>query len=894
MARSAPDREAPVSLAQNSFSGGEFSPGLYGRQDLQKYASGCAVMRNFYVDARGGATVRPGTQFIGFPTTSGYCRLIPWAFSPDAGQSYVLVFSAGWIRFIKNPGTPSYPNSSNAGFVLSGGLPYAIGTPYVTEADLRALHVVQMADVMWIACRGHPRKKLSRYADDNWTLSDISSVPGIAAPVMTALVISDPPSGVSPAPKVETRYIYCVSAVSADGEESLPSEPMISDAGINLATVEGTVSLSWSPVVGAAYYKIWKGLPAHALRVPVPYQQFGYCGLSYGTAFVDTNIVADFTQSPIEASDPFAPGQITGYTITAAGSGYVPGATNITVTDPTGTGAVIYPVLSTNLSTSTGGIVGLAIHSPGRGYTAPTVTADGAGSGFAASLTLGPSTGLDPSAVGLFQQRLVYASTDNRPNAIFMSRPGSPDDFRKSNPTVDSDALNLEIFDQQVSRIFWLRSLPGGLLIGTNSSVVQLTGGSSTIGNPVAVSPTNAVIVPQSFYGSRDIMPVTVDNHVMFAQAEGLLRDLEYNAFSQTYQAKDVTVLSSHLFEGRGIVDWAWQDVPAKILWLVMDNGSLLSLTYLGDQQVYGWARHDTGGVYESVCAIKEGNETAVYFSIQRFGTRHIERVAGQVLEQDSDAWQLDSALSITSLYPMGDLQVMQPEGSAVVAESNMDVFLAADVGKHINAGPSRAVIVSVADYRHALINILREFPAEPLTGVPYPIPQGQWRMDPEISSVSGLNHLEGVTVYALVDGLAQGPFTVVGGAITLIKSGSQVVVGRNYLAQLQPLYVEPAGGGSVQGKRKKVAAASVRLRDAAGLRYGTAFDKLQDWREGLSSTDEQPHLPYRAKGLFSGDQRLWLDQVFGLGGWVCVQQDLPYPATVLSIYPEMAQGDVI
>src|SRR6185436_13357783 len=104
-----PDREAPVSLAQHSFATGEVSPGFYGRQDIQKYGSGCAVLRNFYVDPRGGATVRPGTQFLGYPATPGYARLIPFQFSPDISQSYILVFSAGHIRFIKNPGTASYP-----------------------------------------------------------------------------------------------------------------------------------------------------------------------------------------------------------------------------------------------------------------------------------------------------------------------------------------------------------------------------------------------------------------------------------------------------------------------------------------------------------------------------------------------------------------------------------------------------------------------------------------------------------------------------------------------------------------------------------------------------------------------------------------------------------------
>jgi len=886
MARSAPDPEAPGTAPQHSFAAGEVSPGLYGRQDLQKYGTGAAVMRNWYVDARGGASVRPGTQFIGHPATAGYTRLMPWVFSPDAGQSYVLVWSPGKLRFVKNPGTPSYPNGSNSAFV-GGATPYEIDTPYLTESDLRGLHAVQMADVMWLACRGHHRQKLSRLADDNWTLVPVSSTPDIAAPVMISITVSDAPSGVTPTPPVKTRYMYCVSAVDAQGAESLPSVPIISDAGINIATTEGTVTLLWEPVAGAVFYKIWKALPAHGDLVPLPSEQFGFAGYSYGNSFTDSNVVADFTQAPIQSADPFAPGALTGYAITAPGSGYEPGESAIVVSDTTGTGAVVYPVHDDNTANVAGAIVGLYIADPGQGYTAPTATATGAGSGFAATFTVGPTSGLEPAAVGLFQQRLVYASSDNRPNMIVASRPGSPDDFRKSNPTVDSDAFNLEIFDTQVSRILWLRSLPGGLLIGTNSSVVQLTGGSSSAASPVAVSPTNAVIVPQSFYGSRDIMPVTIDNNLLFVQSEGLVRDLQYNVFSNTYAAADVTVMAQHLFEGRGIVDWCWQDVPNKILWCVMGDGGLLSLTYLRAQEVFGWARHDTGGLFESVCAIREGDASAVYLSILRGGARCIERLATQIYLQDSDAWQLDSALSTASFYPAGDLQVMQPAGSGVEALADADVFLAGDVGKIINAGASRATIVSVTDPRHALVDIDREFP-------PYPYPPGSWRMDPVVSEIAGLDHLEGVTVDALVDGVAQGPFTVSDGSITLTAPGSQVVVGQLILAQLQPLYAEPGGGGTVQGKRKKVAAASIRLRNAQGLKYGTSFATLTPWRVGVSSTDEQPVLPYGAAGLYTGDQRLWLDQVFGLGGWVCIQQDLPYPATLLSILPELAQGDVI
>lgn len=883
-----PDREAPVSLAQHSFSLGEVSPSFYARQDVQKYGSGCAVLRNWYVDPRGGATIRPGTQFIGYPATSGYARLIPFQFSPATGQSFVLVFSAGHIRFIKNPGTASYPNGSNAGFVSAGGVPYEVFTPY-DEGDLRGLHYVQMADVMWLTCRGKTRQKLSRLADDNWTLTEVSSVPTVPAPEMIRATVSDAPTGVTPAPAVETRYMYTVSAVDKDGAESLPAPPVTSDAGINIGVTAGTVTVLWQPVSGAQYYKVWKALPAHGNRVPLPHEQFGFAGYSYGTSFLDSNIVPDFARSPIQAADPFAPGALTGYAITAPGTGYLPGDTSLVVTDATGSGALVYPVLDSTVAGTAGGIVGIYIADPGRGYTAPTVTATGAGSGFAATFTIGSSSGLDPATVGIFQQRLVYASSEEKPTSLAASRPAAPDDFRVSNPTVPDDAFRFDVFDQQVSRIQWMHAMPGGLLLGTNSGVVQLTGGNSGATNPVAVSAANAVIVPQSQFGSADVEPIVVDHNVLYVQTEGTVRELTFNFYFNIYAGVDLTLVSNHFFAEARVLDWAYADAPNKVVWAVLDTGTLLSLTYLKAQEIAGWARHDTpNGIVEAITTIQEGEVNAVYFSVLRFGVRWIERQAQQQFFQASDAWQLDGALSIASNYPNAQLDVGGQTGRQT-ATASAAIFSAGHVGYHIHAVGSRGTIAQYVGPTQVLLDIdpARPFFAQSL----YP---GLWRLDPVMSTVHGLEHMEGTTVYALVDGLAQGPFTVTGGAVTLTTPGSQVAVGYRYQAQLQPLYVETPEAGTLQGKRKKVAAASVRVRDAAGLKYGPSFTALQPWTQGTSSTDEQPLLPYGAFGLYSGDQRIWLDQEFSIGGWVCVQSDDPYPATVLGIMPEIAQGDVM
>jgi hypothetical protein len=85
---------------QTSFSAGELSPNLYAREDIEKYSEGASLMRNFYVDYRGGASNRPGTEYKGRCYADTTTRLIPFIFSQD--QSYVLELSDLHLRIYKD------------------------------------------------------------------------------------------------------------------------------------------------------------------------------------------------------------------------------------------------------------------------------------------------------------------------------------------------------------------------------------------------------------------------------------------------------------------------------------------------------------------------------------------------------------------------------------------------------------------------------------------------------------------------------------------------------------------------------------------------------------------------------------------------------------------------
>ena len=69
-------------------------------------------------------------------------------------------------------------------------------------------------------------------------------------------------------------------------------------------------------------------------------------------------------------------------------------------------------------------------------------------------------------------------------------------------------------------------------------------------------------------------------------------------------------------------------------------------------------------------------------------------------------------------------------------------------------------------------------------------------------TAIGGLWHLEGQSVYALADGLVQGPFTVASGGITLTTAASTVHVGLQYSSLLETLRLEAGGAdGVAQGK---------------------------------------------------------------------------------------------
>src|SRR3972149_6290866 len=214
------------STRQISFSRGELSPALQARVDLAQHPTGLKPCRNFTIQRHGGATNRPGTQFIAeVKDSTKKVRLIPFIF--NASQTYVLEFGNLYMRVYRD-GVQ----------LLSGGNPYEIVTPYV-EADLAELQYVQSADTITIVHPNYAPRELARTGHTTWTLTTITFGASIASPTGLA---SD---------AAGTTYYYKVTAVDATtNEESLPT----SEVGSSTQTSR----LTWNQVTGAGFYNIYK------------------------------------------------------------------------------------------------------------------------------------------------------------------------------------------------------------------------------------------------------------------------------------------------------------------------------------------------------------------------------------------------------------------------------------------------------------------------------------------------------------------------------------------------------------------------------------------------------------------------------------------------------------
>ncbi|MBW9054881.1 hypothetical protein [Rhizobium mesosinicum] len=281
-----------------------------------------------------------------------------------------------------------------------------------------------------------------------------------------------------------------------------------------------------------------------------------------------------------------------------------------------------------------------------------------------------------PRCVTFIEQRLAFASTLNDPQAVWLSQSANYENFGVSSPAKASDAVTFRIRARQVNEIRSMISVRGLLLLTSGSEWI-VTGGSAAD----AISPSAIKLDNLGYRGAARVQPIVVGNTVLFAQRlGGVVRDFSYDYTQDSYVGKDLTILARHLFKGREISAWDYAQAPDSVVWVVLDDGTLVSLTYMKEQDVWAWTRHESGAdaFFEDVTVIEENGEDVPYFIVRRTingqSKRYIERLHSRAFEDVRDAFFVDCGLTYsgppaTTISGLGHL-----EGQSVVALADGNV----------------------------------------------------------------------------------------------------------------------------------------------------------------------------------------------------------------------------
>ncbi len=358
-----------VKILQTNFSTGELSPQAAGRVDIARYANAAKVLKNVISRTLGGASKRPGTEYIAAAKHSNKrASLVPFIYNRDT--AYMLEMGDTYLRVFKADGTQ---------VESSPGAPYEVTTPY-TEAYVADLDYCQGEDAMYIFHGAVPIRRLRTFGDAKWDCS--------AAPFTTT-------------PFAE-QGDYPAAILTLSSNTVGTGRTMTASAAVFLASDVGRAIL-WN--AGIAVITAFTSTTQVTVEVKVV---FDSATIPSGSWNLDSSPQADLTPS---AKDPVG----TTITLTLSVNGWRSGDVGKFVRINSG----LVQVTSITSATIANGKI---IQELTATTTAPPLA-------WTLESTVWTTANGYPRTGTLHEQRLVAAGTTKNPQTIWGSRTGEPLDF---------------------------------------------------------------------------------------------------------------------------------------------------------------------------------------------------------------------------------------------------------------------------------------------------------------------------------------------------------------------------------------------------------------------------------------------------------------------------------
>lgn len=594
-----------------SFAGGEITPELYGRIDLSKYQTGLAKCLNFRVLPHGPAQRRPGFKFINQAKDSAHAvRLIPFAFSAD--QTVVLEFGHQYIRF--------HPNGQT-----------------LLEANKAVVSIV--AGVVTVNAHG--------WATGDWVYIGgrffIITVTGVNTFTVTGLRAEAATAAGATAARVYTLATAYDSADLMDLHYAQNSDV--------LTLVHPTYPAKELKRLGATSWTLTDISFAPSATVPVGVVATATVAVATNLTpqhYKVTAVLADNVTETLASADATCNNNLT-----------LAGNYN-TITWTAYAGATRY-----NVYKQRGGSYGYIGRTTTLTLVDDNITADTLKTPPEDIYKLNTGVGDYPSAVTYHEQRRWFGGSTSEPQNVWATRNGTESNITSSLPSQADDGLEFRIAARQQNAIRHLVPLSDLLALTVGAEFRLFADGAP------AITPDSLSIKPQGYSGASNVQPVVTSGSVLYVQSQGArLREAAYNWQQQAFASIDISIMAPHLFNGYTLKDMAYSRAPVQEVWCVRSDGTGLCMTYVPEQQVYGWSQHTTNGAFESVCTVSEGSEDVLYALVKRTVNgadyRYIERLQTRIFTDQADGFYVDSGLTYNSTPATTITGLWHLEGKAV------------------------------------------------------------------------------------------------------------------------------------------------------------------------------------------------------------------------------------
>lgn len=841
------------------------APALYARVDTSRYATGLKTLRNQFVMRHGGAANRPGTEFIGeVKDSTKAVRLIPFVFSDT--QTYVLEFGDQYMRVIKNgdhvkltaqnitaitnanPCVVTYSGAdtyANADQVYISGITGAIGT-YLNGRTFKVAGLNAGANTFQL-----------NYLDGTAVDSTAFGAYTSGGTVEEIYTVTTPPYLESELPDIQ--FTQSADVITLAHPSHTPFElSRTGDTSWTFSVIQFASDVAppnaASPTSGTATY--W--------RV--------------------TSISADTGE------------ESTGFAILQSG------------TVPSGGTPVTLKVTCDNTLVSH--VNFYRLQNDGYYFIGSVAAADGGTTWLidngitvddSASLPVTPdiydAADEYPGVTGIVQQRRAFARTNNNVEEVRLSRVGAYKNFANDSVIEDDDPIKFTLAGQRVNEIRHIIDIGNPVLFTAEAEIALGAGGG-------ALTPSSVDPKTYSRNGASKLRPLIIDSTALYVQARGsAVRDLNFDYQVDGYRGNDLTVFAAHLVDGYTIDDWAYQAIPHSVVWAVRGDGTLLSLTYVREQQILGWARHDfDGGLVENVCVVPEGTEDAVYVVVQRTidgrSVRYIERMTQRRVDDRKDMIFMDSSLSYdgrndtaTTMTLSGGTNWTYDETLTLTASASF--FTAADVGNKVFLYDSAGDELRLTITAYTSATVVSVTPHKTVVAGLRSAAQTTWTR--AVDELTGLWHLEGMDVSILADGaVVASPYnasyttaTVANGTVTLDEARGVIHVGLPYISDLETLDIDTAEGETLSDKKKLVNRVTLHLEESGGIFAGSQEPSGTDPLEGLYELKlREFELPGTPTELKTGTVGINIEANWNSNGHVFIRQVDPLPMSILAVSP--------